>query len=202
MLQTFLILLAVSFDVFTYAVSMGALGLRFNLRQILGFLFISGLVFVLALIASKGINLLMSEEQGYVINGVALILFGVYYLFDYVIGLNLKLLKNLKFATIKQRLAFLTANYSNKPVIGQKRAKFSVWQAVPVNLDAFFTATFAGNGFYSLEFCLVCYFALTLLAVVIGNKLSFSVLKRTKIDYSWVCGVIFVWLGVIKLLGK
>ena len=201
MLQTFLILLAVSLDVFAYSVSMGTLGIRFNARQILGFLGVSIAVFSVAMVASGLIKSLINKELGNAINGIVLILFGIYYLLDYESTFNFERLKFLKFAPLKQKLTFLSIKYSPKPTTGQNGPNFSVWQAIPVNLDAFFTASITGSGFYSPEFAMCSYVVLTALAVVIGNNLSFSMLKRAKINYSWLCAMVFIGLVCFKLFG-
>lgn len=199
MVHTILILLAVSLDVFSFGLSLGFKRVYLDFYKGLFFTFISAFIFAFPLLLSKLISKVIPQKICFLINGIVLLLLGVYYLMSFII-------KKVKDRANSAQKAPLKANLQNEQennhALGQTPflgLKYLALCAVPVNLDAFFTALLSGFIMGNFFVVLLIYLTFTFFAIYIGNKLSFYLSKKINLDLSWISGILFIVLGILKL---
>lgn len=199
MTHTILILLAVSLDVFSFGLSLGFNNVYLSIIKGLFFTLISAFIFAFPLALSKLISQIIPEKICYLINGIVLLLLGLYYLISFIVKIKIKNSKNAQKGTNKTNLKNEHENINplaKTPFLGLKYLAFC---AIPVNLDAFFTALLSGFSMGNFFIVLLFYLIFTFIAVYIGNKLSFYLSKKANLDLSWISGILFIILGMLKL---
>lgn len=200
MKHTFFVLASVSLDVFSFGISCGVSGLRLTAIKALFFTAVSMVIFAVPLALSRIIFGAINPQICFLINGSALLCLGAWYLGGCIskkLFLWLKLAKNRPvFKSFGNPLIFYRKNQIDASMGLKSLALF----AIPVNLDAFFTALLSGFGFVSFFDVLVLYSFLTLFALEIGNILSLKLSHLENFDFSWVSGFLFISLGILKLV--
>ena len=200
MAHTILILLAVSLDVFSFGLTLGFDKIYLSSIKAMFFTLVSCIIFAVPLALSKLLFYIIPKYICFLINGVVLLLLGVCYLSFFIFK---QFIKRSKF---KQN-GSNTSNFNNRqgkyhritnsPETGLKYLAFC---AVPVNLDAFFTALLSGFSFGNFYLVLVLYFVFTFIAVYASNKISFFISKKINLDLTFISGILFIVLGILKLL--
>lgn len=199
-MQTILILLAVSLDVFSFGISLGIDKVNLNWYKALYFTFISMLIFSIPLALSKLIATIVAPKICYIINGSVLIAMGIFYLICFVKNCLKKASKKVQNSPNSLQNTNSHGIIQEKDKSGKLGLKSLAICAIPVNLDAFFTALLSGFSMGNFFIVLAIYLVFTFLAVYLANKISFFLTKRLQLDLSWLSAILFIVLGVFKIL--
>lgn len=197
--RTFFVLLTVSLDVFSFGITLGISKERLSFLKSLIFTAVSLLLFAVPLTLSGVVATFISSGVCYLINGVALLCLGGWYLGKYISAEIEKRAFLAKFAPCINLYIFERVFYNKNRVRLNMGLKSVIFCAVPVNLDAFFTALLIGNelgGFF--EVCAL-YIILTFLALTLGHIVSTKLRQFISLNFSWVSGVLFILLGLLKI---
>lgn len=200
MISTFLTLLAVSLDVFSFGVSLGAQKRTISPASAVYFTMLSCCIFGLPFLLSARVYAIVSRVVCVLINGGVLLGLGAVYLFGYIFK---SLSKSLKFGQNSPLVPY----FQNLQVFPHKSSKTATAPlktlsacAIPVNLDAFFTALLSGYGLGAPFLVLSLNFTITLSALILGNRISLFFSQKKAPDMGGLSGVIFICLGILKLL--
>lgn len=200
MVSTFLTLLAVSLDVFSFGVSLGTQKRTINPAGAVYFTLLSCCIFGLPFLLSARVYAIVSRSVCVLINGGVLLGLGAVYMFGYIfksLSKSSKFGQNNPLAPTLQNLQVFT----HKPTkIATAPLKTLSACAIPVNLDAFFTALLSGYSLGAPILVLSLNFTITLSALILGNRISLFFSQKKAPDMGGLSGVIFICLGILKLL--
>ena len=172
MLSFLIIILCINIDALSFGISYG---LR---KQKIGFfinIFIttfSTLFFTIPLVTSKLIFSHLNNNICNLLNGIFLIILGLFYIFEN----NKKSHKNL---TIKN----------------------SFIECFIISIDAIFSAIFNGYLINTYIFYIIFYYITNFFAIFLGNRISFKLSSISNINFSLFSGLIFIFLGIFKIFG-
>lgn len=172
-----LLVLAVSLDAFSFGLAQG-----FNKNKISFFYAfcmsaLSTVLFAVPLYLSSYIYKYLKSSICYLINGIILLLLGLFYL------------KNAVFKKKNEKTDNIALNFKNCMV-----------SVFPISLDAIFTAFLSGYELNYVVFGIVFYFIVTLLFIYVPNKIVLKLSKKFKFNADWLSGIIFIILAILKFL--
>lgn len=168
----YLLVLVVSIDSLSYGISKGIRKEKLSFVESLIMSFFSSLIFFVPLIISSFVKDFLNEKICMIINGIFLCLLGVFYF-----------IKKEKQST-------------------EEKTKSSLFVSTIIfSLDAFFSALF--SSFDSIEiFCGVSfYFVITFVCLFVVSNIVYKFFSKNKVDLSWISGLLFIVLGVLKICG-
>ena len=200
MVSTFLTLLAVSLDVFSFGVSLGAQKRTVSPAGAVYFTLLSCSIFGLPFLLSARVYAIVSRSVCILINGGVLLALGAVYMVGYVF-------KSLCIASKFGQNSPLVPTLQNLQVFPHKTNKSAMATlktlsscSIPVNLDAFFTALLSGYGLGAPILVLSLNFTITLGALILGNRIALFFSQKKAPDMGGLSGAIFICLGILKLL--
>ena len=177
MVTIILLVLAVSLDALSFGLAQGFNKNSISLFYAFCMSMLSTILFAIPLYISSFIYKYLNSSVCYIINGIILLLLGLFYL------------KNAVFKNISKQGTNNALNFKNCMVA-----------VLPISLDAIFTAFLSGYELNYIIFGIVFYFTITLLFIYIPNKIALKISKKSKIDIDWLSGIIFIVLAILKFL--
>lgn len=206
-MQMFLLIIAVSIDVFLACMACGTEKIKIgNIAALCISGICSGVLF-LALLAGRALDGIMMEKYTTALCFLALFLVGAFKLTEYAIR---KYIQKYKFICKSVKISFSQLNFIfsiyNNPVMADKDHSAtmsiaeSVFFALAMSMDGFFGGL--GAGFLKMNLWLTTLgnFFVSFLAVKLGCAAGIFASKRQKADLSWVGGVLFLVLAFSKIL--
>ena len=182
MIKSIFLITALSLDAFSFGLAQGFKNNKIKILYIFTMAFISTLLFFIPLILSQYIFQYFDKYICNIVNGFILILLGLYYLIKYFLEKNCKNnTKNVK---------------NNKFCL-----KFCILSTFPISLDAIFTALLNGYTMTNITFITITYFLFTFFAILLSNFISLNLSNKSNYDLSWLSGLIFIFIGLLKSFG-
>lgn len=177
MTTTILLILAVSLDSVSFGLAQGFLKNKIKLSYALCMTLLSVILFATPLYLSSLVFKHLSKNTCYLINGIVLLLLGLYYL-------------------ITSLLAKEQPNINKKTI----NLRFCIVNTFPISLDALFTAFFNGIFIKNKVFAILFFALVTFISLYIVNIITLQLSKKCKISLNWLSGLVFIILGILKIL--
>ena len=206
-MQTFLLIMAVSIDVFFAFVSCGIERIKIGTWAALSISGICSGVLFAALLAGNVLEGLVQPRAAVFLSFLGLFLMGIYKLAEY--GVRKYIRKN-KFICKRVKFSFSQLNVIlsiyNNPVMADRDHSAtmslaeSVFLALAMSFDGFFGGFGAGLLGVKLWAATAGSFVVGFLAVKIGCYAGTQASKRYETDVSWLSGILFLALAFSKFL--
>lgn len=176
MIAYILLILTINIDALSYGIAYGINKQRIKFSTILFICTLSTILFAVPLYFSKYIMQYFNELYLRLINGIVLILLGVFYL--------------------------LKTNSTEKKDIELKQSfKQVFFECLAISADAIFTALLSGFNQKFYIFLVFFYAFSNFFAIFLGNIIFLYFNKKLSINFSLISGFIFIFLGIFKLIG-
>ena len=186
MLTIILLIIAVSFDAMSFGLAQGIKNIKITPLNTFIMSIVSTILFTIPLYLSYKFAKLISEHILNLVNGIVLILLGLYYLISYLIKLK------------KHNTKIITNKNTEQTFMKIKAGLIAVF---PISLDAIFTAILNGYTLDYITFGIVFYFFMTFLSIFLTNMIGLKLSNKTKIDLGFLSSLIFITIGILKLFG-
>lgn len=206
-MQTVLLLVALSVDVFLASVACGTERINIEKKTALCISMICSGVLFFALVAGCALDGIIKESYTKIFCFVLLLAVGIFKLTEYGIK---RYIKKHKFLCKRVKITFSQLNFIlsiyNNPVMADKdkSSTMSVAEgaffALAMSIDGFVGGL--GAGFLGLDiwWTVLGNLILSFLAVQIGSSIGRKAAQGRECDLSWVGGVLFVLLAVGKIV--
>lgn len=182
MLTIILLILALSLDAFSFGFAQGFKKYKLTLVNCLIMSAISTFLFTVPLYLSQFVFKYFNEQVCNIINGIILILLGLYYLYDFIKSKNYKI-----------------EDKNNKII--PLRLKICILSTFPISLDAIFTALLNGYSVTYIISAILIYFLFTFCSLYLTNLIGLKFSKDSYISLSWLSSLIFIIIGSLKCFG-
>lgn len=179
MLSFSLLILCLNIDALSYGIANGAINNRMSKRYIFIVCVMSTIMFAIPLAVSKYIFQYFDETICKIINGVVLILLGISYLLP------------------KKKSNYSQNNFDKK----YKPALKCFTECLVISVDAIFTALLSGFSENYYIFSVFFYAFSNYFAIFLGNRFLYKLNSISKINLTFISGLVFVLLGVLKMVG-
>ena len=222
MLSFFLLILCLNIDALSYGIAYGIKKIKFKIPFILCLSLLSTLMFALPLFFSKYIYMYFDEFVLRIVNAVILIILGIKYILTkpqnfkkihkkYVkLFKNNKKINNLKNNTLTyyenkiliNKIKFKPFYFDNKKSsVLNNSFKQNFGECVAFSVDAIFTALVSGFSASYYLFSVLFYFFTNFLAIFCGNIILYNINRKLKFNLNIFSGLIFIFLGILKIIG-
>lgn len=178
MITIILLVLAVSLDSLSFGVGQGLNNKKIGLFNSIIMTILATILFTIPLYLSKLVVKNMDEDLCFLINGTVLLLLGLFYIITYIIN----------------------KDKPKKYVSNDVNFKYYIISTFPITLDAIFTAFLNGYSLDNLWFAIFFFFIITFVSLYVGNLITIKLSKKFNLSLEWLSGIIFIILGIIKLL--
>lgn len=218
MLTFFLLILCINIDALSYGVAGGIKKRKFSALYVLLVCVMSTIMFAVPLYLSKFVFQYFDELICRIINGVILMLMGIIYLLPKdLIKSKLRSHKKPNYSqntndinsefkeTLDAKIENKEKSIENSMENNQKFEKITFvkcfLECFVISVDAIFTA-FLSNFTDNYYILAVAFYALTnYLAIYFGNRVLYKINALVKFNLSFISGLIFILLGVLKICG-
>lgn len=172
MLSFLLVILCVNIDALSFGISYGLKKEKIKTKTLIFISTLSTILFFIPLILSKYIMRHFDQKICFIINGLFLIILGLFYIFQ----TNKKSHKILNF-------------------------KNSIFECFIISVDAIFTALFNGYLLNNYILYIFFYYLSNFFAIFLGNTLFYKFSSFLKLNLGFFSGFIFIFLGIFKIFG-
>lgn len=205
--QTVLLVIALSLDVFLACVACGTEKIQIKNAAALTISGICSVVLLLSLLAGSFLEGLIKETYTEVLCFLGLFLVGAFKLIEYIIK---RYIKKHKFLCKRVKITFSQLNFIlsiyNNPVMADRdhssvmSVSEAVFFALAMSMDGLFGGLSAGLLNINVMCTILCNFLVGFLAVKAGSALGMQAALRREMDISWVGGALFMALAFSKVL--
>ena len=168
-----MLILAVSLDSLAYGIALGFNKVKISFLKSVIMTLLSTLIFFLCLLLSSEISSHLKDYILYLINGSALMGLGVFYIVN----------------SFKEKN--ITKTYNNQHYI---------IHTLIFSLDAAFSALLSAYSFETALFATIIYLIVTFVFIFVANRLSYLLPFRLNINFGFISGLLFIILGILKIL--
>lgn len=207
MLESILLVLVLSIDAFAASIAYGLNDIKIPIRSILVIDFICAFFLGLSMLIGSMFRMLIPERILIIISFFILLSLGIYYLFEGIVKANLeKVLKsNRKIKVNVFNLGLIVEIYvdQTKADINFSKdlsSKEALYLGAALSLDSI--AVGFGSGIMDINYLQVVIFSLIfgIIAIWGGLLVGRKFALNTKIDLSWLSGIILIILAISKIL--
>lgn len=206
-METILIVLTLSLDAFVASISYGVNKIKIPFLSLIIINIICAIFLASSIFLGYQIKRVLPGNIAVIISFSILFLLGVYYLFESIIksylekNFNLKRTIMIKLFDMKFIISVYTdgvrADFDHSKTLDRKEA---LYLGAALSLDSLavgFGSSLNGINYLNVIFCS---FILGIFSMVCGLFLGKKILQMTKINLSWLSGVILIILAILKLL--
>jgi len=179
MITLIFLIIAVSIDAMSFGFAQGIKNNKISIFYCLIMTILSTILFSIPLYISKFIVYYLNEKTLNIINGIVLIILGLFYLLNY----------------------FFNNKKINKKTEHNISLKYCIIETIPISLDAIFTAFLNGYTLNYLYVGIIFYFFITFIYIYIFNIIGLRISKKTSTNLSFLSSLIFIVIGILKLYG-
>lgn len=222
MLTFSLLILCLNLDALSYGIANGAKNKKFSFAYVLLVCIMSTIMFAVPLMVSKYVFQYFDETICRTINAAVLIAMGIFYMIPKKSEKPDKNIKNNKINQNKLTENSIRAktstkngttsqpNYSQNNLTSKNKSKqknthFSFpkcfCECLVISIDAIFTAFLSGFSENYYLFSVAFYAITNFLAIIIGNRVLFKISGHTNFSLDFFSGLIFIVLGMLKIVG-
>ena len=202
MLSFLLIILCINIDALSYGVAYGFKKVKLRIIYIFLMTLLSTVFFAIPLCISKYIFQYFNQIICNIINGLILIIFGIYYFLQKSPDFSEKNEQNFdKNYNLDNKIT--SKNNINKIDNNYKKFNFKSFfiETLVISVDAIFTALLSGFSSNFTIFYIFFYAFSNFFAIFLGNLIFYRSNKLFKIKLSFFSGLIFIILGFLKFFG-
>ena len=205
-METILLVLALSLDAFVASIAYGTNGIKIPFKSIMIIDSICAFFLIISLLLGSFLGRILPDKITIIISFLILMSIGIYYLFESFVKSYLKRKKE-KNGRLKLKLFNISfiievyidetkADMDNSKNLSSKEA---LYLALALSLDSL--AIGFGSGILSVNIISILFAALTmgLIAIWGGLFLGKLFVEKSKIDLSWLAGIILIILAILKL---
>ena len=205
-LESILLVLALSLDAFAASIAYGVNKIKMPISSILVIDFICAFSLGISMLLGSIFRILVPESILIIISFLILLSLGIYYLFEGIIKANLG--KNLD-SNRKIKVNIFDLKLIIEIYVDQTKADFNyskdlsskeaLYLAIALSLDSI--AVGFGSGIVDINYLQVMIFSLIfgIIAIWTGLLVGRKLAVNTKIDLSWLSGVILIILAIAKV---
>lgn len=205
-METLLIVLALSLDAFVASIAYGSNQIRIPLISILIIDIVCAFFLTISVFFGKIISTFLPPHITSIISFIILMIIGVYYLFE---GIVKSYLGNR--SSLKEKLKFKLFNmwFIIDIYIDETKADFNhsnnldsreaLYLATALSLDSLAIGFGSGLGKISYLYILLLSLLFDIVAIYSGLILGKKLVQHSKINLSWLAGVILIFLALLKL---
>lgn len=204
-METILLVLALSLDAFVASMAYGTNGIRIPFESIIIIDLVCAFFLSISLFLGNFLGEILPQNITIIISFLILISIGIYYLFESFIKNYLKKKKNKNKLKLKLfNISFIIeiyidetkADIDNSKTLNSKEA---LYLALALSLDS--VAIGFGSGLININFIYIIFLSLImdLIAIWSGLLLGRIFVEKSKLDLSWLAGVILIVLAILKL---
>lgn len=204
-METILLVLALSLDAFVASMAYGTNGIRIPFESIIIIDLVCAFFLSISLFLGNFLGKILPQNITIIISFLILISIGIYYLFESFIKNYLKKKKNKNKLKLKLfNISFIIeiyidetkADIDNSKTLNSKEA---LYLALALSLDS--VAIGFGSGLININFIYIIFLSLImdLIAIWSGLLLGRIFVEKSKLDLSWLAGVILIVLAILKL---
>lgn len=206
-LESILLVLALSLDAFAASIAYGLNDIKIPIRSILIIDFVCAFFLSLSMLIGSMFRVLIPERFLIIVSFLILLSLGIYYLFEGIVKANLEkaLKSNKKIKVNVFNLDLIVEIYvdQTKADINYSKdlsSKEALYLGTALSLDSI--AVGFGSGIVDINYLQVIIFSLIFGIVAIwgGLFMGRKVALNTKIDISWLSGIILIILAILKIL--
>ena len=208
MLSFLLIILCINIDALSYGIAYGFKRVKLKISYIFYVTILSTLFFAVPLYISKYIFQYFNPIICNIINGLILIIFGIYYFLQKSPDYKEKTSKKSHFEQNFDKKYILEKENTEKNNINKinnnyKKFNFKLFfiETLIISVDAIFTALLSGFSSNFTIFYIFFYAFSNFFAIFLGNFIFYKSNKFCKIKLSFFSGIIFIILGILKFFG-
>ncbi|MFU0799200.1 MAG: sporulation membrane protein YtaF [Xylanivirga thermophila] len=207
MLETLLLVAVLSIDAFVASIAYGTSKIKVPIKSIIIINVVCSAFLGLSLFLGSVIKHFIPENITIIISFFILIFLGIYYLFESIVKSNLskksKPSKMVKFRVFDLQFIIniyvdeTRADVDNSKYLSSKEA---FYLAVALSLDSL--AVGFGSSLVDINYIQILILSLVfgMIAVWSGLLLGRTFVEKSRIDLSWLSGVLLIILAILKLL--
>lgn len=205
MLEIFLLVIILSLDSFTTALTYGITGIKIPVRSGLIISAVGATALTISLFASKLIGSMMSAEMCRGISVGTLILLGIISILqnclkEYLRKINGNKSLKFKYSGIDFVInLYLDETMADMDCSKSLSVKESLILAVALSIDSLVTGFSVGLGISNRIIAIIISFIVGTSAIMLGSFSGQKISKSKKLNISWLSGVFLIFLGILKL---
>lgn len=205
-METVLLVLALSLDAFVASIAYGTNRIKIPFISIIIIDIVCTSFLILSITLGAVIGKLLPQSMTTLISFIILMSLGIYYLFESIVMTYLEK-KSLSRGKIKFKLVNILliiniyvdetkADLDNSKTLSSKEA---LYLAVALSLDSL--ALGFGSGLTNINYFNILFLSLlfNLFTIYSGLFLGKSLVKKTKVNLSWLTGIIIIFLAILRL---
>ncbi len=200
MLTFSLLILCLNLDALSYGIANGAKNRKFSILYVLVVCLMSTIMFAVPLAVSKYVFQYFDETACRLVNATILIAMGIFYMIPKKISNKSSDIKNDPNYSQNNLTQSLNNTKSNIP---NTKISFSrcFIECLVISVDAIFTAFLSGFSENYFIFSVALYAVTNFLAILFGNRLLYKISNKINFRLDLFSGLIFILLGVLKIIG-
>lgn len=207
MLETLLLVAVLSIDAFVASIAYGTSKIKVPIKSIVIINVVCSAFLGLSLFLGSVIKHFIPENITFIISFFILLFLGIYYLFESIVKSNLRK-KSRPSKMVKFRvfdLQFIINIYVDETRADVDNSKYlsskeAFYLAVALSLDSL--AVGFGSSLVDINYIQILILSLVfgMIAVWSGLLLGRTFVEKSRIDLSWLSGVLLIILAILKLL--
>lgn len=206
-METILLALALSLDAFVASMAYGTNGIRIPFKSVIIIDLVCAFFLSISLILATVLKRVLSVKVTTIISFLILFSIGIYYLFESLLKNYLKK-KSRENNKLKVKLFDMSliveiyidevkADFDNSKSLSSGEA---VYLATALSLDSLAIGFGTGLANINIFYILILSLAIDLVAIWSGLHLGRIFMEKSKIDLSWLAGIILIILAMFKLV--
>lgn len=205
--SVFILIIALSLDAFVASIAYGTNEIKIPIASASIISVICSMVLGIALSIGSVMDQLIPESLTRVICFLSLLLLGIIKLLDYSIKAYInkhnEINKNICFSF--SRLHFILNIYGNPIAADKDESRIlskseAVFLALAMSLDGLIAGVGAAFLKINILYTILFSFAVGMAAITGGCLLGNKIAVKTKIDLSWLSGLLFIVLAIVKMM--
>lgn len=205
-MEIILLVLALSLDAFVASIAYGTNKIKIPFKSIIIIDSICALSLVLSLLLGGVLANILPDKATIIISFLILMGIGIYYLFESLVKNYLKGKKKKK-GRVKLKvfnISFIIEVYIDETKADMDNSKTlssqeAFYLAIALSLDSLAIGFGSGLLYVNILYIFFASLIMDLVAIWAGLFIGRSFVDKTKIDLSWLAGIILILLAVLKL---
>lgn len=206
-METLLLILALSLDAFVASVAYGSKKIKIPFLSIIIINFVCTFFLIISILGGSTIKRILPEKVTLIISFVILMLLGIYYLFESIVKVYLKKKSDSK-KKVKLKLFDIwfiidiyvdetKADFNHSKKLNSKEA---IYLATALSLDSLAVGFGSSLGNINYINAIILSLVIGMLSIWAGLLIGGEIAIKSKINLSWLAGIILIILASLKLL--
>lgn len=206
-METILLVLALSLDAFVASLAYGSRKIKIPLTSIIIINIVCTFLLTISILGGSIIKKILPGNIALIISFTILMLLGIYYLFEGVTKayLEKKIDKAEKIKLEMFDICFIVdiyfdetkADYDHSKDLDSKEA---IYLAIALSLDSLAVGFGSSLGSINYIYVIVLSLIIGILSIGIGLLIGEKIARKSKINLSWLAGIILIVLACLKLV--